>query len=985
MKQKSILTRLLSVVCTVCLALTLVFGLVACGEEERLIKSMAIDPATGKIVVTYTNGDVEPIEGSVLNSLVPNAPASCKHENSYLMEKTDPNHPVTVEMLLQAQNPNEAIVIPADKCRLDEMRMCADCGEIFATYAKHDESILIEESASCLLGSYEGTGCKYCNYVSGTRNNDAIGHTWEALENSNEFMAALLGKTSIDPCTETHYPEGKICNCTYTRKTFKMVDGDKVLDNEETIPCGMVDIPAVEATGHTYDKESATYTYATTADKFVMKATCVDCDKTFTVCELDNLADGNYTIAPNGAKDNTGHYVKYIYTGSVDVIQPEVGENKFEDGTKTVAFEEFAVSGTQAISVPHYITKNGTVATKYEIKGNAITDYADGVYSNLYLKGATTALSCDTTKPELAMDASAICEFCKASVDVKVYKPHTGVTIKSYGTNPCDLGETDLVKTHIETWNCTVCGDFAQEVADRTHEEVLSTADDAVSYSEVTGKFTLKMVCKYCAAPSIKEATNVTPVKAETCGTAGEYTYTDENGKVWDLTKPATGKHVYEVGKEVVYTSANNVNYDDAVAYIGKSVFLGTGYNKVVCGTPTPASLICPGCNQAVAIVINRTHKLDKVNSKAQAQTCVGVANSTEYCAYADCEHKYVEGALNPYFTGILNPKHNFVFDRFEGANLVVKCTNAGCPEGEVVIRPFVEGSNPYGFKKVDAECVTGKECADYAAGTPNKNVYTFSYTANIPGWQGPAITGETYKVTEIVAVDTHKFGVAETGFVLDPANTEYAAEILANSYLQATSAAETCQDKAEYSFICPDCKQSVTIEVMGKHQQGANQVVPASCEMPAYYECSVAGCDEKVKIDGSKPTGHNEKVEVIGAGASATVKITCDCGLNITTTLADAKITKGEAADCESANYTYAYTNVTDFGTYTEEFKFIAKTGVVAHTFVGAKEGFTGIKMCYVIVNGTAVRYDATNVDHIGLTTHCGYYCTTCEKFVEA
>ncbi len=954
MKQKSILVRLLSVVCMICCCLSLVFGAAACSEPAaKAIKSISMN-TNGDLVIIYTDDSTETVKNNKADVTV------CAHEDTYVINSGIINDGAKIYVADIAGLDVESADLPADKCFIKSMKVCKDCDELIVEYGDHTE-VEQNKPATCFEGSYTGVGCSECRWVKGKTNNDKIDHKdhMQQVENPVEFQLGLINagklpgdagyKAALNPCKEEVYTDVKICDL-----------------------CGYIEVATTPATGHTFNKEALTETkIANGTATYKVNGTCVDCGESVVLVELPsvNAEDAEYTIVSGGNKNNDGHYVSYVYNGT-----ETIAENcKFEDGTTTIDFEDVVVT-TDAFTAPHYIFKG---EEKVEPYGKTLTDYAAGVYSKLYIDATAAPLTCDPAAAGSA--ATAICEFCNASVPTTVKIAHTNPEkaedlVASYGADPC-LTELEIAEIkadatkkfyHTETWNCTKCGTYEVEVEDYEHKWALSAEADAVTFN-ADKTVTLKMVCEYHADhKTTKTATDVKCLVEETCGTAGKYEYTDENGKAWPFDKPATGKHVYEAGKVVTYTTGNKVEYANAKEYINKSVFLASTNTAIVCGEDIDATLICPDCKQAVQIVINRAHALDEEHSQPAAQTCVGDAYSVKYCSYADCANVWKEdGTGVPYESGKLNARHSFVFDRIEGGKLYVKCTKVGCDavENAIAIDTYTRNAE---------KSITGKECADYAKGECNTNVYNFSYA--IAG-----NTAEDYEVTEKLAVEAHKYGVTD-GMEVDPAATENAAAIIKASYLQATSAAEDCQHAAAYSYICTDCNLSVAITVKGDHINDDEVIVDASCEEAAYYNCDA--CGGKFYVEGSTALGHEATIEVNADGTIAT--ITCDCGLNLTVATkaglgTDRIATAGAAVNCEDCKYSYEYVSATVPG-FKQTFEFVGKKiGGTSHTLLKVN-GVNAI-FCYVIVDGEAVVFDAEK--HAGLTKYCGNYCTECGNFI--
>ncbi len=667
--NKSLLVKFLTVVCSLCLSLGLVFGLVGCGDEQAYIVKSELNGS--KLVLTYSDGNVVELDIAGKDGVDASA---CKHTN------------------VQATKHNEVKVGAADACTID-ISICNDCGDVVFTKVDHKAENVkdVKEDATCYLGSYEGKKCEYCGWTEGARKDDATNHANAvAIENPLEFQAGVMGVAKINKCTTEWYEEVKICP-----------------------DCGDIKITTKPATGHTYNKANLVENKIVSGgnDTYTLTGTCVDCSETHTVVALPKLNEATYAKVSGGAFGSDKHKVTYKHTGTFTLKDGA----KFTDDTNTYEFNDYAITA-DGFAELHYITKNVDGApVNYTLNG-MITDYAVGLYNGLLLKGNATDLNCGAE--EAAMGGSAGCVFCNTAVDVQVKKAHTGVTVKNYyvDENPCTTEGK-----HTELWNCTECGDFEVEVDMREHEHELSTADDALVANQ-DGTFDIKTVCKYCKEDGLLENITLdsTSVRA-TCGVDGLLKYTPAGStKTYELTEPATLAHVYEAGKVAVTKDNLTVQYADAAPYINGSVKVK---ENMACGD-TDASLWCPVCSKAIDIVIHRDHIEDTTNSVKPAATCTAGLMKL-YCSYADCINKYVDATSTPYYNEPVPAKHTFVVDADNTDTITVSCSAcANVAFDSIVIGDASEEK----LKVIEAECVSNVQCDQETATKYNKKVWTFTY-----------------------------------------------------------------------------------------------------------------------------------------------------------------------------------------------------------------------------------------------------------------
>ena len=180
--NKSLLVKFLTVLCALCFSLSLVFGLVGCGEEVKSIVKTEIK--NGELIVTYSDNTTANL-GSVIGEAGQKGEDgkdanACEHARLEVMAG---------ESSLGAEY--------ADVCYV-KIAICLDCGHVLIEKAGHDLKEVPAKAATCYEnGHTAGKVCEDCGYLAeGTQviDKSTVAHTEQTY-----FIA--YEDTNMSPCT----------------------------------------------------------------------------------------------------------------------------------------------------------------------------------------------------------------------------------------------------------------------------------------------------------------------------------------------------------------------------------------------------------------------------------------------------------------------------------------------------------------------------------------------------------------------------------------------------------------------------------------------------------------------------------------------------------------------------------------------------------------------------------------------------------------
>lgn len=383
-KTKSMLLKLLMLLCVVCCAVALAFGLAGCsgvtvdrmeinddgdlivyysdgstanlgnvkGEAEVPVvpEDYSYDPATGLLTITYSDGHTETVP------IGDGEDETCEHAN---ME--------TIKLSAGAWN-----------CAVGGqlLEVCDDCGyaHVVNVPAGHHyvETVV---APTCVKEGYTTQVCEYCGIE-----NSSVERT-DITEPTGEHNYSEEGY-------EVAYPGGTLCEGGWL---IHVCDGG----------CGTVEYTDLEATGHTVENWTVNNADPSNAD---LKATgfCTECGKEV-VIELpqltaENLKDYTYEITEDSEDVNCSDSMKAHFT----YVDEKTGTTVEFDGTLPAG--NHTLNGKPVIIPDSGVLNYDELPEGMELAGNS-----------------GQAPSCSST----GVYAVFTCEVCNRPIVVNVTVPHT--------------------------------------------------------------------------------------------------------------------------------------------------------------------------------------------------------------------------------------------------------------------------------------------------------------------------------------------------------------------------------------------------------------------------------------------------------------------------------------------------------------------------------------------------------------------------------
>ncbi len=303
--MKSMLIKLLSVICAFSCCFALCFGLVACGEEEVVIVGSSINDA-GKLVLTYSDGSskeydvigkdgVDGEDGEDGKDLT-----ACAHTNSIVDD-----YKISIKNDLGQD-------WYADYCTMQQA-ICVDCGHVYVKLNGHDLEEVPAKPATCYEDGYTaGLKCKDCDYLAGESeviSKDTVAHTEKTY-----FIA--YDEADKSPCTHGGF---LITVCEVCREEGY----NAILDR--------VDVAGL---GHKASNWELVTPPTTDSEGLIKAPVCADCGFANVTKVLPKLTDANYTVELTKEKASctdyeTNTYTIYLNNGQVLSKVGAEGEQSF--------------------------------------------------------------------------------------------------------------------------------------------------------------------------------------------------------------------------------------------------------------------------------------------------------------------------------------------------------------------------------------------------------------------------------------------------------------------------------------------------------------------------------------------------------------------------------------------------------------------------------------------------------------------------------
>ncbi len=298
--NKSLLVKFLTVLCALCLSLSIVFGLVGCGKDEVTLKNAEIN-ANGELVLTYSDGFVKtvPIVGK-------------DGEDGEDLTECEHSLQTTTTSLKGAT---------ADVCYF-QIDVCTKCKHTFYKASEHDLEEIEAREATCYAeGLTAGVGCRDCGYMESGEVIEKVAHTMESY-----FVAYQDPRKT--PCIDGGFV---VSACTVCKDAGQLglVEG-----NYSQL--------RVDALGHQSTAWEKNEDPTEEEGGTLLADICTACGNTEVEMEIPALTDAKYTKECTKEKEQCTDKEEYTYTITVGaqefkyVVETAQGNHKI---TETVTFE----------------------------------------------------------------------------------------------------------------------------------------------------------------------------------------------------------------------------------------------------------------------------------------------------------------------------------------------------------------------------------------------------------------------------------------------------------------------------------------------------------------------------------------------------------------------------------------------------------------------------------------------------------------------
>lgn len=476
--MKSMLIKILSVICAFSCCFALCFGLVACGEEEVVIVGSSIN--NGKFVLTYSDGSSKEydiigkdgVDGEDGKDLT-----ACAHENK-----------VEVGSEIKLKNLGEE---SATICTLQQA-VCLDCDHVFVVSAGHDLQNYGGREATCYAnGETAGKKCSVCDYLAEgatTIDKSTVAHTEKTY-----FIA--YGETDKSPCTHGGF---LITVCEVCREQGI----NEILEKVDVAPLGHV---------------SSNWYFASEDDKptkaekgTLTAAICDDCGMSNVTKELPKLNATDYVETLEVAKEkctDTETYNYKIVIGEQEFNFEYVTEAGNHKVTDTIVFEDGKVYTYDAAIFKKFGNAEETCAasgfdvffeckdceqfiqTKAKVAHKTVFEVADNPETEAVETPTVDTPATCTTDGAYAPYVCPVCEETITSVEALAI-PKLGHKFESYRIDSTNAdGTVNLISNCVRYAECGIVDTIANAKAVYNKEEAtcLKAGKETWTVTEVNG------------------------------------------------------------------------------------------------------------------------------------------------------------------------------------------------------------------------------------------------------------------------------------------------------------------------------------------------------------------------------------------------------------------------------------------------------------------------------------------------------------------
>ncbi|MBO5927044.1 MAG: hypothetical protein J6Q38_05775 [Clostridia bacterium] len=785
--NKSLLVKFLTVLCALCFSLSLVFGLVGCGEETVSIVGSSINE-NGQLVLTYSDGTSKTYDVIGKNGVDGEDGKDatvCAHTNKEIVSVDDEGD--VIYMSLGGKY--------ADYCGF-ATAICLDCNHAFVVMSEHDTEEVKAKEATCYAeGHTAGLQCKNCSYM-------VSGESVAKKEHSKkEYAVAYDASTGLNPC-EDGVILVTICETCKAGGAYEDADLTNEFKVTYTYTAGL---------GHKSNnwKEDVDPTLTTPGS---LKAdSCTACGNANVTMDIPALTDAKYVKTQTKVKDHCEDTEKFNY-------ELKVGEQKFNYEIETEAGKHLIAEGVEYVAGKVY-AYDEALFTKF----NNVTETCAASGFDVFFNCATCEKPIQT-KAKIAHKTVFEVADNPATETVEeptISKKPSCLTVGYYSDYTCPVCSTEIKYSEDNTLGFNAL----LEVEATGHEYVYGIAS-----TNANGTVNLLGKCKNnCGIDHpINNATATYAKTDSTCTAEGEesWTVTEINGEELEealVAKNEIGKKAHKLGEE----DMNLTEVYDWTVYEAKGLIGFNNVSKTCEDGGFDVFFYCATCEKPITVKAEVPHT-EPVDPNPETE-----ANENIYITEATCEQAG-EIKYNCKVCGDEVKKHITKLDHSYTYTMTADDTYAYiegvCVHGakHTIDSPAKTVSHKVALAdltyvdKVDATCVVD-------------GIRTYSWTP----------TGSTTPLT--VDVNIGKTEHKLNGDYIDDEIVHY----IGNGIQPMGNSTPACDSTTpgQGMFTCEHCNKPISVQVKQPHTKPETGVVTeeATCEKAGSvkYQCTV--CKENV------------------------------------------------------------------------------------------------------------------------------------------
>ncbi len=790
--NKSLLVKFLTVLCALCLSLSVAFGLVACGEETVSVVGAEIN-SENKLVLTYSDGTTKTldivgkdgVDGEDGEDLT-----KCAHTNSLISDYKMPINEINVEAKL------------ADVCTMQQA-ICLDCDHLYVIANGHDYKDVEALAATCYSEGHEaGKECKECGYFTGGKVTEKVAHT-----PGHYFVA--YNDPSLTTCVDGGFTV-TICEACKAGGAYE----DDIEGNELEVT--YVQTSGLGHSSTDWKKHDNDPTLASAGTLIAGK--CDECGTANVTMDLPKLDEVNYVKTTKVAKVQCTDTETYNY-------QIKVGEQTFD-------FEVVSDPGNHKIS-DTIVFEDGKV---YNYDATLFTKFGNA----------------QETCANAGFDVFFTCKDCNQPIQTKAKTAHETV-FENAAKKDLDAPEVDEHATcegfgYYKAYDCSVCGTHidapeALQFAKLGHEykAYAIVGENADGTVDLSSKCTRYDVCG--EVDTIAKAAATYAKEDATCEAKGKETWTVTSINGVALETPLVAEKEIAIKPHMLGEEAIDLTkvYDWTV-YEAKG-FIGFANVVHTCEeNGFDVFFYCSECEKPITVRAEVPHKVpadpDTSTTVNEAivvvdAKCGVIGTETYECAVCGEEQvKEIPALVHEYkYTMVTSDTNDDDID--DWAVITGTCVHG---DKHVVADPEDE---PYKTIEAYNGALSGLTSTDKVVATCEVDgIKVYSWT---PAGSATAVTAEVN-----VGKTQHKLN---NGFI-----DESKVYDIGNGIVAMGNSTPACNSTVpgQGMFTCEVCEKPISVQVKQAHTKPATGVVEvkATCSNKGTIDYTCTVCLEAVHIE---------------------------------------------------------------------------------------------------------------------------------------